>query len=82
MGIKMPTLPKLSNPFQRREDGKMQFIGLTAMEWITTTVALVLLYAILAGFFAVLLIIANKIRHNGDSFERPGQVFPFRPEDD
>jgi len=35
MGIKMPTLPKLSNPFQRREDGKMQFIGLTAMEWST-----------------------------------------------
>lgn len=34
---------------------------------VTTTLALVLLYILLAGFFAVLLIIADRIRHAGDS---------------
>lgn len=57
-------------------------VGLTPMEWFTTTLALVLLYILLAGFFAVLLIIADRIRHAGDSYERPGRVFPFVPADD
>lgn len=34
---------------------------------VTTTLALVLLYVFMAGFFAVLLIIADRIRHAGDS---------------
>ncbi|KAK1858422.1 hypothetical protein I4F81_001027 [Pyropia yezoensis] len=82
MKCKMPTLPKLSNPIQRRPDGKLTIVGLTPMEWFTTTLALVLLYILLAGFFAVLLIIADRIRHAGDSYERPGRVFPFVPADD
>lgn len=35
MKCKMPTLPKLSNPIQRRPDGKLTIVGLTPMEWCT-----------------------------------------------
>lgn len=31
--MKLPTLPKLSNPIQRRQDGKLTIVGLTPMEW-------------------------------------------------
>lgn len=38
--MKLPTLPKLSNPIQRRPDGKLTIVGLTPMEWCTFAASL------------------------------------------
>lgn len=38
--MKLPTLPKLSNPIQRRPDGKLTIVGLTPMEWCTLAASL------------------------------------------
>lgn len=58
--------------------GLVRTYGLSA---VTTTVALVLLYIVVAGFFAALLIIADRIRHAGDSVCSgfcPAAFFPRR----
>lgn len=38
--MKLPTLPKVSNPIQRRPDGKLTIVGLTPMEWCTLAASL------------------------------------------
>lgn len=63
MKMKMPKLPVL---ITTRDDGRKEFIGLTPKEWVVSTVVLCGLYVILAGFFAVLLVIAQTIRNGAD----------------
>ncbi|CAN8072016.1 unnamed protein product [Agarophyton chilense] len=68
-------LPKLKLPTiitTREGTGQKEIIGLTPGEWVKSTVALCVLYAILAGFFAVLLVIAQTIRNKGDYYVIPG----------
>lgn len=62
-------IPKIKLPVlitTRQESGKKEFIGLTGIEWVQSTGALCALYAVLAGFFAVLLVIAQAIRNKSD----------------
>ncbi|CDF32281.1 unnamed protein product [Chondrus crispus] len=67
--MKMPKLPVL---ITTRDDGRKEFIGLTPKEWVVSTAVLCGLYAILAGFFAVLLVIAQTIRNGADFYTIPG----------
>lgn len=44
----------------------MEFVGLTPLEWVQSLAALLFLYIVLAGYFAALLVIAQKIRGDRD----------------
>lgn len=76
--MKFPKLrfPKLITT--RAETGKKEFLGLTPIEWVTSTGALCFLYVVLAAYFAALLAIAQAIRDDKDfvSFYRP-LLFPI-----
>lgn len=58
-------LPNLKNLVKRRENGKLEFVGLTGKEWALDCGALLVLYAFLIVFFTVLLIISQEIRNSG-----------------
>lgn len=66
-------LPKIKFPtlITTREDGRKEFIGLTGKELVVSTGVLCGMYAVLAGFFTALLLIAQTIRNGADTVRFP-----------
>ncbi|PXF41453.1 hypothetical protein BWQ96_08834 [Gracilariopsis chorda] len=68
-------LPKIKLPTiitTREETGQKEIVGLTPKEWVVSTGVLCGLYAVLAGYFTALLVIAQKIRNDRDYLVVPG----------
>lgn len=63
-------LPSISNPIRKREDGSLEISGLTPAEATKGSAALLVVWAIVAGFTAVMFIAAKSI--SGEPLERPG----------
>jgi hypothetical protein len=71
MAIKLPSPPKISKV---RPDGKREYFGITPFEWLLDCGAIAVLYIFLAALFAVLLVIAQKIRNSGDTVGRSKHI--------
>lgn len=67
--MKLPKIPKFSLPkiiTTREATGQKEIIGLTPKEWVQSTAVLLVLYAVIVGYFTALLFIGQAIRNKGD----------------
>lgn len=69
--VPRPRLP--SNPIRKRENGSVEFAGLTLSEAAKGCTALMVVWMIIAGFTAVMFVAAKAISGNS-MLDRPGEA--------